>query len=558
MAGPEALRRIGDPVVAAAPAGVRIRTRIHPRADEAAALTAIGQLLGSLYRSELAERIWLGRLDHKAHAAWRAQRKQALTAVSSSRWAGAMTRAVEDQYQLGVRGLAAHVRDLRAAVEVLEARCTLRPGELAPIGGDESGRRGRAQRRRGYRSASERFAKTRRLAVLRDRLATAQEALVAGRPSITVGGKRLWRNRNQLDTADMTEHQWRDRWDAARTFLTADGESGKAGGNETIRVTDDGRLRVKTPGALADQLGTHVTIAAPVRFSHCGDEWAARVAARRAVRYDIVYDPSRGRWYLDASWAIGLQPAPDLEELRRRPVLAVDLNDGHLAALVLDTSGNPLGEPVTIAAQTTGLTASRRDGRVRAAITALLDHAQHHGCCAIVVENLDFADARATGRERLGRGARGKRLRRIVAGIPTRRFRTRLIGMAARRGIAVIGVDPAYTSRWGAQHWRKPLEQQTSDPATITVHHGAAAAIGRRGLGLAIRRRSAGPRTRQRTRVGTPPARPERPPSTTPRRCRSSGSPPRPQRRRGVPVHQITPTASGQHRSGRTGLTPAQ
>ncbi len=67
-----------------------------------------------------------------------------------------------------------------------------------------------------------------------------------------------------------------------------------------------------------------------------------------------------------------------------------------------------------------------------------------------MVENLDFADARATGRERLGRGARGKRLRRTVTAIPTRRFRTRLIGMAARRGIAVIGVDPAYTSRWGA------------------------------------------------------------------------------------------------------------
>lgn len=410
----------------------------------------------------------------------------------------------------------------------------------------------------GYRSASERFAKTRRLAVLRDRLGTAEEALVAGRPSITVGGKRLWRNRNQLDTADMAEQQWRDRWEAARTFVTADGESGKAGGNETIRVSDDGRLRVKTPGALADQWGAHVTIATPVRFSHCGDEWAARVAARRAVRYDIVYDPGRGRWYLDASWAIDRQPAPDLEELRSGRVLGVDLNDGHLAACVLDTSGNPLGEPVTIAAQTRGLAASRRDGRVRAAITALLDHAQHHGCCAVVVENLDFADARATGRERLGRGARGKRLRRSIAGIPTRRFRVWLIGMANRRGIAVIGVDPAYTSRWGARHWRKPLQQQTSDPATITVHHGAAAAIGRRGLGLAIRRRSTGPRTQQRTRVGTPPARPQRPPSTTPRRCRSSGSPPRPQRRRGVPVHQITPTASSQHRSGRTGLTPAQ
>ena len=34
----------------------------------------------------------------------------------------------------------------------------------------------------------ERFAKTRCLAVVRERLATADQALVAGRPSITVGG----------------------------------------------------------------------------------------------------------------------------------------------------------------------------------------------------------------------------------------------------------------------------------------------------------------------------------------------------------------------------------
>ena len=132
-------------------------------------------------------------------------------------------------------------------------------------------------------------------------------------------------------------------------------------------------------------------------------------------------------------------------------------------------------------------------------------------------------------------------------------FRGRLTGMAHRRGVAVIGVDAAYTSRWGAQHWRKPLQQQASDPAAVTGHHGAAVAIGRRGLGVAIRRRPAGPRTRQRTGAGAPPARPDHPPTST-RRCRSSGSPPRPQRRRGVPVHQTTPTASGQHRSGRMGL----
>jgi hypothetical protein len=556
MAGGRALRRIGDPVVAGAPAGVRIRTRIHPTTAEAEALALIGGVLGSVYRGELAGRVRLGRLDSKAHAVWRAQRKQALTGVSSSRWAGAITRAAEDQYQLGMRGLVAQVADLRAAVEVLEARCVLHPGELAPVQDTETRRRSR-RGRRGYRNVAERFVKTRRLAVLRARLATAQEALAAGRPSITVGGKRLWRNRNHLAAAEMTEQQWRNRWNAARMFLTADGESGKAGGNETIRVDADGRLRIKVPAALIDQFGTHLAIASPVQFNHRTGEWNARVSTRQAVRYDISFDPDRGRWYLDASWKIAAEPVPELDELRAGPVLGVDLNADHLAACVLDSSGNPIGKPVTIAVDTAGLRASRRDGRVRAAISALLDLAGQQNCAAIVVENLNFAEARATGRETLGRGWRGNRLRRTVAGIPTRRFRTRLCGMASRHGIAIIGVDPAYTSRWGAQHWRKPLQQQTSDPATVTTHHGAAAAIGRRGLGLTIRRRPAGPRTRQRTRVGTSPASPDNQPSTTPRRCRSSGSPPRPPPQ-GMPVHRTTPPASGQHRSGRTGSTPAQ
>jgi IS605 OrfB family transposase len=545
------LRRVGAPVVAGAPSGVRIRTRIHMSEAEAAALSSVGSFLGGVYRTELAGRVRLGVLDRQSRAVWRTTRKQAVTGVSSSRWAGAITRAVEDQYQLGMRALGAHVGDLRRAVDVLEARCALRPGESAPVGTGDRGGRGR---RRGYRSANERFAKTRRLAVLRSRLAAAEEALASGRPSITVGGKRLWRNRHHLDEAPLTEPQWRARWDAARMFLTADGESGRAGGNETIRVDEARQLRIKVPAALSARLGSHLQIAAPVGFSHRGQEWSERVAARRAVRYDITYDPAKNRWYLDASWKQDVTAAPaSLEALRDGPVLGVDLNADHLACCLLDASGNPVGEPASLPVETAGLPASRRDGRVRAAITALLNHAQLHNCTAVVMENLNFADARATGRDTMGRGQRGKRFRRTVAGIPTGKFRTRLTAMAARRGIAVIGVDPAYTSKWGAQHWAKPLQQQTSDP--VTRHHAAAAAIGRRGLGMAIRRRPAGPRNGQRTAAGTPPARRDHPPGHVGKRG-SSGPP---ARTRCVPVHRGTPAARGQHRSGRSRarLTPA-
>ncbi|MCH9766729.1 MAG: hypothetical protein K0U70_02900 [Actinomycetia bacterium] len=532
MSTDKPLRKISDPLVAAGPSGCRFRTRMHLSDTEAAALVEIGEFLGGCYRRELAGRVRLGRIDRGGHKQWRATRKQALTSVSSSRWAGAITRAVEDQYQLGMRGLAAHVADLHSAVDVLEKRCSLRPGELADDAGDSR----RGKRKRGYATASERFAKTRRLAILQQRLVVAEEELAAGRPSITMGGKRLWRNRANLTAAEMDEQQWRDRWDAARMFLTADGETGKTGGNETIRVDSQGRLQLKVPAALVGKFGGHLQFAARVGFAHGGSEWAARVEQRKAVRYDIVFDPQRGRWYLDASWAITPEPSLELEELRGGRVLGVDLNADHLAACVLDSSGNPVGEPVTIALEVKKLRASHRDGHLRAAITEMLNVAELNDCVAVAVENLNFADSRATGRETLGRGGRGKQFRRIVAGIPTAKFRDRLTAMATRRGIPIIGVDPAYTSKWGDEHWRKPLQQQTS--GEVTRHHGAAAAIGRRGLGKPIRRRPAGPRTQQRMGVGTPPARPVRIP-------RSQGV-------RKAPVHRRAHEAcrsTGQRRS---------
>ena len=44
--------------------------------------------------------------------------------------------------------------------------------------------------------------------------------------------------------------------------------------------------------------------------------------------------------------------------------------------------------------------------------------------------------------------------------------------MAANTGLAVIAVDPAYTSRRGAEHWLAPLREQHA--VTTTGHHAAA------------------------------------------------------------------------------------
>jgi hypothetical protein len=218
--------------------------------------------------------------------------------------------------------------------------------------------------------------------------------------------------------------------------LTADGEADKAWGNETIRVHPDQQwleLRLPTPLAhLSNTPGRAATyrLSCPVRFSYRRHEWAAQ-AASGAVRYDLFLDPAKGRWYAAASWRLPARQAPSPEELHQHRTVAVDLNAGHLDSWVLDPSGNPIGEPATIALDLDGLPASTRNGRLRAAVAAIIRLAKVHGCRSITVENLDFADARQTGRETLGRGRRGKAFRRTVAGMPTRAFRALLVGMAA-------------------------------------------------------------------------------------------------------------------------------
>ncbi|KOU66705.1 transposase, partial [Streptomyces sp. MMG1533] len=99
--------------------------------------------------------------------------------------------------------------------------------------------------------------------------------------------------------------------------------------------------------------------------------------------------------------------------------------------------------------------------------------------------DLDFAAQK--GREKHGRN---KRFRRLLSRFPTAKLKVRLVSMAAEQGIAVVAVDPAYTSRWGAQHWQKPL---TTPLRRMSRHDAASIAVGRRALGHPIRRRTAPP-----------------------------------------------------------------
>jgi hypothetical protein len=433
------LRPVAAPFVAEAPAGARVRTRLRVSAEDEAVLRAAGSHLGSLAGRDLAVRCAEGRLDMRGKAVSRAARKRALTGEASSRWAGAITRTSENQVTLAERNLRVERASLQARDRRIEAR-------LAVPAGGKSGQV------RGYATPAERHAKSIRLKSLRARADRADQWLAAGAVSVVRGGRALLRKRGSLDAAGLTEEQWRVQWEAARLFLTADGEKSKAWGNETLRWhPDEAWLEVKLPAPLAhlaNQPFGRYRLSCPVAFTYRGDEVAAQ-AATGPVRYDISVDPGSGRWYLDASWTTAPAPAPALEELRAHPVVAVDVNAGHLDVAVLTADGNVIGRPFTVPLELAGLSAATRDGRLRAAVSTLIATAKEHGARAVVIENLDFAEARAEGRERTGnrpsRGRRGRGFRRLVAGIPTGRFRDRLTQMTANAGLHVIVIDPAYT-----------------------------------------------------------------------------------------------------------------
>ena len=101
------LRPIAAPFVAAAPAGARVRTRLRVSPQDAVVLRAVGSHLGSLAGRDLAVRCAEGQLEARGKVVSRAARKRSLTAESSSRWAGAITRASENQVGLAERNLRA-------------------------------------------------------------------------------------------------------------------------------------------------------------------------------------------------------------------------------------------------------------------------------------------------------------------------------------------------------------------------------------------------------------------------------------------------------------------
>ena len=459
--------------------------------------------------------------------AWMRDRKRMLTAEVTSRQAGTVLRAVKSQRDLALRALdQLHDRDTieirlireRLGLQVRSTSRSQRPEQ--PQGN---------KRLKGYADRNERHQKQRRLQRLQTRAANTAERVKLASPKVCVGSKRLLKTRRNLDAAGLSEQQWRERWDAARRVLVGSGETGKPGGNDTIRVLPSATLgeyvlQVRlpkhlehlsnTPGPQA-MYQTNSRICFDARNRAEGSrsqkigEWHERVVNSKAVGYRLSYDTDTRRWVLTAAWTRTKKPRnkpdPDTppksseEPLQAAPgddaadvafakrCFAIDLNAGHIDGFVLDQHGNPVSRPIVYQIPQQG-TSKQRQSRVCETLHRLCrEHLLHADINHVAIEHLDFADIAAQGRNRPARrGAAGRGTRRKTLGIPTAKFTYHAAAIFNSYNIGVVAVDPAYTTRWGARIWQPALD--SSRKQSGTRRSASSVVIGRRSQGHGPRR----------------------------------------------------------------------
>ena len=198
--------------------------------------------------------------------------------------------------------------------------------------------------------------------------------------------KKLLNTRHNLTAAGLTVEQWRDKWDAARRVIAGNGETGKLGGNDTIRVLPSAtpgeyvvQIRLpkhlghlsNTPGPQAMyQISSRINWDARNRNkgsrSEKISEWYERIIGSEAVGYQLDYDTDTSRWVVTVAWTRTKKPRNKPDNVAGRSqqqtmqtvaddvavscygkrCVGIDLNAGHIDAFILDEHGNPVGAPI--------------------------------------------------------------------------------------------------------------------------------------------------------------------------------------------------------------------
>jgi IS605 OrfB family transposase len=196
-------------------------------------------------------------------------------------------------------------------------------------------------------------------------------------------------------------------------------------------------MRLRVPPALEHKYGYGRHVVFKIEFPYGHEELRRAWEAGLGITVRFVRKERKGEhvWYVHATTD---RPVAERVTSRASGALGVDFNEDRVVASRVDRSGNPLWERHW-ALDLEGKTRGQRAALLGEAVADIVELARREGV-PVVIERLDFEGKKARLRE-LGKG----RARRVSA-FAYRLFHRLVRSGAARKGVEVIEVDPAYTT----------------------------------------------------------------------------------------------------------------
>lgn len=309
---------------------------------------------------------------------------------------------------------------------------------------------------------------------------------------VCFGGRKLFHQQFDLEANGIDFAEWKHRWRAARNsefsvMGSRDETAGCQGCVATAHADGTFSLRLRLPNGQYLPL-EHVEFPYQAALLRTALEAHAESDKSKLTYREIPRDgkaPLRRKLYPDAvsplfwrflrdhkGWRVFVSLTPALVETTSRLALGaigVDVNAGHLACAEVDRFGNPVdawNEPCA----TYGKSTEQSSAIIEAAAISVVDRALATGK-PIVLEKLDFAQKKLE----LKRSDSPRRAR-LLSSFAYRQVDAAICSRAAKHGVAVHHVNPAYTSLLGRVNYAKRYG--------LTVHQGAAIAIARRKMQL--------------------------------------------------------------------------
>ncbi len=310
----------------------------------------------------------------------------------------------------------------------------------------------------------------RRLSILEGRAERAK--MQVADPTLCFGSKKLFRAQFDLAANGYDDHaEWLADWKFRRDAqFTLDGNSSKEGGNQFARLRrrKDGLfdLELRLPKALA-HLATRIEKYAGViipcvdlrglSFNHGGEAIADAIARGQPVTVKFLRDAK--------SWKVTVSVDHKLEW--KTPdfaggALGVDINAGHVSAVLVDPSGNPV-EVYNFPCVTYGKFFDQAQDAVRKVAAKIAVLAKQLGV-PVVAELLDFSEKKKTLKD-----AKNARYARMLSSFAYSAFWKALSSTCLRQGVALRRVNPAYTSIIGRVKFARRYGLSVHEAASVTI-----------------------------------------------------------------------------------------